>query len=444
MGHGVIFNHQDDLVAAPWLKVTASFVDGPAETLEDYLQIIKDNNPPPVPQDEERNGDEPTISRPLVPQLSSMAHLAVQLIQRNVILRQKHPHCRFQQCDGVLKLRGTRQISRGYSTTHFLMFEKQRYFCEVESHGFASEAIELYEGPVHYIKNRRLILTKGMEQLLKESFLARTCLADVQYEVARLFRARFVDELSLLIRAHSHRPYIERLQGIISATVPLEFAQAFKAFLPQRTTLRHLIYGFLATYWAAEIRETLDRALWDGIDIEGTVLTILLGIDGHFKSMTAARLNGASVTGVTLTFLNQRPACILEPVMVPVENGEMMVECLQPIFQKLMAFGLQHGITEYRLVLTIDDVAKHKNLPVQLTDSMHQMEDSMKISLVPDTESLTSRTKKSSELRKCGMHRTKRWRPICSFHPDHALCLKILEKCIFVVNVGLYTFPNPN
>ena len=74
---------------------------------------------------------------------------------------------------------------------------------------------------------------------------------------------------------------------------------------------------------------------------------------------------------------------------------------------------------------------------------MHQMEDSVKIFLVPDTESLTSRTKKSSELRECGMHRTKRWRPICSFHPDHALCLKIFGKMHLRCERGTLHVPKP-
>ena len=89
-----------------------------------------------------------------------------------------------------------------------------------------------------------------------------------------------------------------------------------------------------------------------------------------------------------------------------------MIEALQDVFRKMLIFGHEHCVSEFDIILTIDDTMKHTNLPARMTRALEildvEVKTSSEVAVMP-----TPTTKITFRLRECGMHRTKRWEKTC-------------------------------
>eukprot|EP01083_Nonionella_stella_P088126 245419_1 len=181
-----------------------------------------------------------------------------------------------------------------------------------------------------------ILFSKGMENYLMESYMKRTSVTDLQYAIARLFRSILIDQISIKIPQIEHKANVQQMIDLITSSSDEQFRTAFKKLIPKTKCLRNFVLRCYATYWCKQIRECLDDALLEGIDLEHDLILFLTNLDGTFKQATALCKGAKTISGVFLTMTNQFGKVIHPPRFVPVENGDAMIEALVEVYKKVL------------------------------------------------------------------------------------------------------------
>ena len=297
---------------------------------------------------------------------------------------------------------------------------KQLYKCS-EHRCLIPSDLELYHFPKggRYVLSGTWLVSKAIERFIQSSYTVRTRLSDVSSDLSKLLRCIFEDRIS-------HSDNAAHVQSILSSVSDDAVSSALRKLLPGRQQLREFVLRQVATYWDQEVESLLDSALGRAIEVEKKLAMLLISLDGTFDAADRLRHANETFKGVYLTLSNQFCEPGVDPILVPVENGEFMIKSLIDVVRRALQCEKVREVTHMHLVLCIDNTRKHKNLPDNFAEALDK-------ALAPLLSEFDIEVE--VELRECGFHLTKRWNKVRG-HSDAALCRNVAKSIILACERG--------
>ena len=200
-----------------------------------------------------------------------------------------------------------------------------------------STKMDLYSECVAPVISGKYVISIGFVSFFMESYLYRMCVLDLQHDIAKLYRSQIIDKLSAHCRDVDETE-LNDLLSIIEQTSDEDFRSAFKSLIPQRKAWRNFVLRCYSTYWGKQVRQSVDAALLNGIEVENDLLVFSLSLDGTFALATGLTIEQQSFDGVALTSINQKGDPVNLCKFVPQENGDSFVKTIVEMYKTILNF----------------------------------------------------------------------------------------------------------
>ena len=266
------------------------------------------------------------------------------------------------------------------------------------------------------VESGNLCVSEGFMQFLVESFMQTVTVREMELNLNRFFRNHLTDTVLMKLKEEEVET-ARRMHALFAELSDDEFKRILTDILPQKSALCNFILKYYDFAIKPQVEEAIDKALFEGVKIEGEKMVISINSDGTFKSARNLVVQGKKFHSVLMTNCNQKGYNVHVPVYAPSENGQALIECLKILYEKCILYTQKRKIPirTVLIVICLDDFKTHKNLPSRVKPFFDLINQKLKalisVSLI---------------VRECILHVFKRWKKI-PVHPDRALLLECVK-----------------